>query len=32
MEGLARVDMGQRRIWWVATHRLADMVRLWMWW
>ncbi|MBL4700022.1 MAG: HlyD family efflux transporter periplasmic adaptor subunit [Phycisphaeraceae bacterium] len=32
MEGLARVDMGKRKIWWVATHRLADMIRLWMWW
>lgn len=31
MEGLARVDMGKRRIWWVATHRIADMIRLWMW-
>lgn len=32
MEGLARVDMGKRRIWWVATHRITDMIRLWMWW
>jgi biotin carboxyl carrier protein len=32
MEGLARLDMGKRKIWWVATHRIADMVRLWMWW
>ncbi len=32
MEGLARIDMGKRKIWWVATHRIADMVRLWMWW
>ena len=32
MEGLARVDMGKRKIWWIATHRIADMIRLWMWW
>lgn len=32
MEGLARLDMGKRKIWWVATHRIADMIRLWMWW
>ncbi|HCD31590.1 MAG TPA: hypothetical protein DER01_04230 [Phycisphaerales bacterium] len=31
MEGLARMDMGKRKIWWIATHRIADMVRLWMW-
>ncbi len=32
MEGLARVDMGKRPIWWVATHRITDTLHLWTWW
>ncbi|MCO6435856.1 MAG: HlyD family efflux transporter periplasmic adaptor subunit [Phycisphaerae bacterium] len=31
MEGVARVDMGKRRIWWVALHRAIDWIRLNVW-
>jgi len=32
MEGTARLEMGRRPIAWILTHRLADTVRLWLWW
>jgi biotin carboxyl carrier protein len=28
MEGIARIEVGRRRVWWVALHRLIDTVRL----
>ena len=31
MEGTARIDVGQRRVWWVALHRMIDYVRLNLW-
>jgi len=32
MSGLAKVDKGNRNVLWVIGHRLADRVRLWLWW
>ena len=31
MEGLARIDIGNRRVIWIATHRAINTVRLWLW-
>jgi hypothetical protein len=31
MEGVARVDLGKRRVWWVATFRVIDYLRLHFW-
>ncbi len=31
MEGLARVNVGDRRIIWILTHRIINTVRLWLW-
>lgn len=31
MEGVARVQIGSRRIWWVALHRALDYLRLNFW-
>ena len=31
MEGLARIEIGDRRIAWIATHRIINYVRLWLW-
>jgi hypothetical protein len=31
MEGVARVQIGSRRIWWVALHRAMDYLRLNFW-
>jgi len=32
MEGRAQLDAGRRPIAWIASHRLIDAVRLWLWW
>ena len=32
MEGVARLNVGKRRIFWIWTHRIVDTVRLWLWW
>ncbi len=32
MQGLAKIDAGNRRIAWIATHRVIDTLRLWLWW
>ena len=32
MEGLAKLDVGERPIWWIATHKMVDTARLWLWW
>lgn len=32
MEGIAHLEVGDRPIIWILTHRLTDMIRLWMWW
>ncbi len=31
MEGVARIDMGQRKLLWIWTHKVVDRVRLWLW-
>jgi hypothetical protein len=31
MEGSARIQLGQRRVWWLATHRVADYLRMNFW-
>jgi RND family efflux transporter MFP subunit len=32
MTGVARVDVGERNVAWVATHRLVDALRMKFWW
>ncbi|MEO1583968.1 MAG: HlyD family efflux transporter periplasmic adaptor subunit [Planctomycetota bacterium] len=32
MEGLAKLDVGDRRLIWIATRRITDSLRLWLWW
>lgn len=32
MEGLAKIEVGKRPIWWIFTHRISDTLRLWFWW
>ena len=32
MSGLAKVDSGKRRIFWILTHRTMDYLRLHLWW
>jgi len=31
MEGVARLDMGDRKLIWIWTHKLIDKIRLWFW-
>jgi RND family efflux transporter MFP subunit len=31
MEGVAKVEMGQRRLFWIWTHAIVDRLRLWFW-
>lgn len=31
MEGLAKIEIGDRRIAWIATHRIIDYIRLKLW-
>lgn len=31
MEGVARIEMGKRKLFWIWTHKLVDRVRLWLW-
>ncbi len=31
MEGVARLDVGQRRVWWVTLHRAIDYIHLNFW-
>lgn len=32
MQGLAKIDVGSKRIAWIATHRMVDWARLIFWW
>lgn len=32
MSGLCKLDVGDRRIIWIVTHRTVDFLRLWLWW
>jgi GAF domain-containing protein len=31
MEGIGRIDIGSKRIYWMLSHRMVDAVRLWTW-
>ena len=31
MEGVARIEMGERKLLWIWTHKLVDRIRLWLW-
>ncbi len=31
MEGIARIEMGDRKLLWIWTHKLFDSIRLWFW-
>ncbi len=31
MEGVARINMGDRKLLWIWTHKLFDRIRLWLW-
>ena len=31
MQGVAQIDAGERRLWWVATHRIINYLRLTFW-
>ncbi|MEA1950177.1 MAG: HlyD family efflux transporter periplasmic adaptor subunit [Planctomycetota bacterium] len=31
MEGVAQIDAGKRRVWWVALHRIIDYMHLTLW-
>jgi len=32
MEGVARIVVGRRAVWWVALHRAVDWARMKLWW
>ncbi|MEL6497005.1 MAG: HlyD family efflux transporter periplasmic adaptor subunit [Planctomycetota bacterium] len=32
MEGLAKLEVGDRRLIWIATRRISDTLRMWLWW
>ena len=32
MSGIARVDVGKRRVIWIVSHRLIDFIRMKLWW
>ena len=31
MEGIARINVGERKLLWIWTHKVVDRVRLWLW-
>lgn len=31
-EGLAKVNTGERRLYWILKRRIEDTLRLWLWW
>lgn len=31
MEGIAKLEVGSKPIFWILTHRIADKLRLWLW-
>jgi hypothetical protein len=32
MEGVARLEVGDRSLLWIGTRRIRDALRLWLWW
>jgi len=31
MEGVAKIEIGERKLAWIWTHKLVDWMRLWAW-
>ncbi len=31
LEGVAKIEVGRRRLVWIWTHELFDWIRLWAW-
>jgi hypothetical protein len=31
MQGVGKVEVGERRLIWIWTHRIVDWLRLWIW-
>jgi GAF domain-containing protein len=31
MEGIAKLEVGSKPVYWILTHRIADKLRLWLW-
>ncbi|MBT8150461.1 MAG: hypothetical protein KJO62_03595, partial [Gammaproteobacteria bacterium] len=31
MRGVAKIDMGERKLLWIWTHSLIDRLRMWAW-
>lgn len=31
MEGVAKITVDERSLWWIWTHRISDWLRLWLW-
>jgi multidrug efflux pump subunit AcrA (membrane-fusion protein) len=32
MSGVAKIDVGERNLLWILTHRTVDFLRMWLWW
>ena len=32
MEGLAKLDVGDRTLLWIGSPRIVDTLRMWLWW
>ena len=32
MTGIAKIDMGERSLWWIFTHKTSDYLRRKLWW
>ena len=32
MSGIAKVDVGNRNVLWIITHRTVEFLRMWLWW
>jgi multidrug resistance efflux pump len=32
MSGVCKINVGERRLIWILTHRTAEFLRLWLWW
>ena len=31
MEGVGKIEIGRRQLFWIWTHELFDWLRLWLW-
>lgn len=32
MSGIVKIDAGEQTIFWIATHKLVDFIRIYLWW